>query len=105
MSGVIAATLCSKDAESLVGKRIGMFSYGSGLASTMFSLQIADDIRVVEPFIGGLKDVLPRLESRIAIPPAQFAEILKLKEETHHLGKVSQTISSITVFKLIFRVK
>lgn len=78
----------SKDTTSLLGKRIGMFSYGSGLASTMFSLQISDEFDIVEPLISGIKDVAHRLDSRKCVSPEEFSAILKSKEETHHLGKL-----------------
>ena len=75
-----------------------MFSYGSGLASTMFSLQVSNEIEAVEPLVHGIKDVAHRLDSRKCVAPAEFSAVLKSKEETHHLGKLSLKIFFIFSF-------
>jgi len=89
--GGLISLLVSKDATSLLGKRIGMFSYGSGLASTMFSLQVSNEIEAVEPLVHGIKDVAHRLDSRKCVAPAEFSAVLKSKEETHHLAPYQPT--------------
>lgn len=76
----------SKNAESLLGKRIGMFSYGSSLASSMFSLQVSKDAGGVEPLLASLGDIPSRLEARTALPPAEFTTILKAKEDSYNKG-------------------
>lgn len=42
--------------KDLIGKRIGLFAYGSGLASTMFSLKIMDHNNNVEGY--SLKNIV-----------------------------------------------
>ena len=63
-----------------------MFSYGSGLASSMFSLELSNDDGLLERLVERLSDVAPRLERRIRVPAADFVDILKRNEETHHKG-------------------
>lgn len=82
----------SKDVGSLLAKHIGMFSYGSGLASSMFSFTVTGDASRLESLISPIKDVANRLESRISIAPKDFVDMLKLKEETHHQGHFTRRI-------------
>lgn len=114
-------------AQDLAGSRIGAFSYGSGLAASMFSLRVSQDASPGEPHEGGrswvpggegdvglwpgirdpnpnpdpnprpgspldkllssLADLPTRLDARKRVAPQDFAEIMKRREETHHLGE------------------
>uniref|UniRef100_A0A0D9XAF9 Hydroxymethylglutaryl-CoA synthase n=1 Tax=Leersia perrieri TaxID=77586 RepID=A0A0D9XAF9_9ORYZ len=69
---------------SLDGQRILMFSYGSGLTSTMFSLRLRDG---QHPFslmsIASVLDVTTKLESRHVTSPEKFIETLKLMEHRY----------------------
>ncbi|CAG8494000.1 14892_t:CDS:2 [Acaulospora colombiana] len=65
--------------EELVGKRIGMFSYGSGLSSTLFSFRIVKPVTEICKML----DISNRLESRVEVTPAQFVETLRLREKTN----------------------
>ena len=80
----------------LVNTRIGLFSYGSGLASSMFSIRVlARENHIVEDYKSLLKDFTlkqliasldsakSRLDSRIAVKPSAFAATLKQREEMH----------------------
>ncbi len=71
----------------MLGKTVGMFSYGSGLASSMFSLRVSKDASLLEPLSISLKDVLSRLEARRAVPPVEFTAVLKAKEDSYNKGK------------------
>ncbi|KAJ5287977.1 hypothetical protein N7478_003663 [Penicillium angulare] len=60
-------------------KRIGLFSYGSGLASSLFSAKIVGDVsEMVEKL-----DLKNRLESRTVLAPAAYDEMCKLREHAH----------------------
>jgi hydroxymethylglutaryl-CoA synthase len=51
-----------------LGKRIGFFSYGSGLASSLFSARVVGSME-------GIANVLrinERLEERMKVAPAEF---------------------------------
>ena len=51
---------------------MGMFSYGSGLASSMFSLRVAGPIgRIVSAL-----NLNERLDSRTAVEPAEFEKVI-----------------------------
>ncbi|KAI9556302.1 hypothetical protein GHT06_018876 [Daphnia sinensis] len=95
--GGLVSLLVSKNAESLLGKRIGMFSYGSGLASSMFSLQVSKDAGRVEPLLASLRDIPSRLEARTALPPAEFTAILKAKEDSYNKAPYQPTASLDTL--------
>jgi hydroxymethylglutaryl-CoA synthase len=56
--------------EKLAGKRIGMFSYGSGLAATIFSLAAGDVKNVTD------RSVVARLKQRTEATPQEFTDAL-----------------------------
>lgn len=77
------SVLHNKHSE-LSGKRVVMFSYGSGLTATMFSFQLRDG---QHPFslsnIATVMDVAGKLKARHEFPPEKFVEILKLMEHRY----------------------
>ncbi|XP_034710574.1 hydroxymethylglutaryl-CoA synthase-like [Vitis riparia] len=79
------ASLLHNKHDSLAGKRVLMFSYGSGLTATMFSFQLQNG---QHPFsllnIAMVMNVSEKLKSRLEFPPEKFVETLKLME--HHYG-------------------
>ncbi|KAK2372177.1 hydroxymethylglutaryl-CoA synthase [Trifolium repens] len=78
------ASLIHNKHSSLEGKRVILFSYGSGLTSTMFSLQLRE---TKHPFslsnIAQVMDVAEKLKSRQEFPPEKFIETLKLMEHRY----------------------
>ena len=62
-----------------------MFSYGSGLASCMYSLKVADSPQLSQ-LTQTLVNIPKTLAARKTIPPADFEATMKLCEETHHLA-------------------
>ncbi|XP_006032002.1 hydroxymethylglutaryl-CoA synthase, mitochondrial isoform X1 [Alligator sinensis] len=87
--GCLASLLAQCSAQQLAGSRIGAFSYGSGLAASLFSLQVSQDAAPGSPLdklVSSLSDLQTRLDSRKCIPPEEFAQIMKLREDTHHLA-------------------
>ena len=59
--GGLVSYLCEEPAPA--NRRIALFSYGSGLASSFFSLRINEG-PALDKLLHGLSDVKPRLESR-----------------------------------------
>jgi hydroxymethylglutaryl-CoA synthase len=60
-------------------KRIGLFSYGSGLAASMFSAKIVGDVsEMVEKL-----DLKNRLDSRTVLEPQAYDDMCKLREHAH----------------------
>ncbi|NP_001140749.1 Hydroxymethylglutaryl-CoA synthase-like [Zea mays] len=90
----LASVLYNKH-DSLNGQRIVMFSYGSGLTSTMFSLRLNNG---QHPFslsnIGSVLGVTEKLQSRHETLPEKFVETLKLME--HRYGAKDFETSSDT---------
>lgn len=60
-------------------KRIGLFSYGSGLASSMFSAKIVGDVS----YMAEKLDLKNRLTSRTELSPQAYDEMCKLREHAH----------------------
>ncbi|XP_064477467.1 hydroxymethylglutaryl-CoA synthase 1-like isoform X2 [Ornithodoros turicata] len=83
----LASYVASVPVNELAGQRIGMFSYGSGLAATLFSLRVTSDLAPTSPLHSlhsSLADLPARLAQRCRTPPAEFARIMQLREDTHH---------------------
>lgn len=47
----------------------------------------------LDKLVSSLSDMQARLDSRKKVPPAVFADNMKLREETHHLGKPLKVLS------------
>ncbi|KAJ5721764.1 uncharacterized protein N7483_009698 [Penicillium malachiteum] len=74
-------------------KRIGLFSYGSGLASSLFSAKIVGDVsNIVEKL-----DLKNRLDSRNVLAPAAYDEMCKLREHAHLKKNFKPTGSTETL--------
>ena len=51
----------------MLGKRIGAFSYGSGLAASMFSFTVTSDMDKLRPFCNDLSHLSYHLNNRIKV--------------------------------------
>lgn len=78
----LASYLVSLPSEDLPGKKIGVFSYGSGLASSMFSIKIVDNELSI--MIKNLQKSLDNLEKRIRVTPEKFTEVLEIRQKSLH---------------------
>ncbi|XP_071836385.1 hydroxymethylglutaryl-CoA synthase 1-like isoform X2 [Apostichopus japonicus] len=99
--GGLASLIASSKLEDLIDTRIGMFSYGSGFAATFFSLRVSRDATPGSQLCKlhhSLSDLEERLDSRNKVPPAVFAQAMKLREDTHHLAKYSPIGSTEELF-------
>ena len=56
-----------------------MFSYGSGLAATMWSFQVNSSTK----HIAERANILQRLDQRVAVDPTEYSKVMKLREDTH----------------------
>lgn len=86
----LSSLLYNVGSDALQGKRIGLFSYGSGLASSMFSCRVVADIK---PILAVL-DVDNKLKSRKTTSPEDYEAALALRESAH-LQKNFQPVGSI----------
>ena len=85
-------SLISKQPSEVSGKRAVLFSYGSGLASALYSVRFSRDHSPNSPLsrlMSTLSDIPQRLSSRKVISPAEFEAIMKLREDTHHKSSYS----------------
>lgn len=82
--GGLASLLAIRSPSELAGKRVLLFSYGSGLASALYSLRITTDITQLTHVTDSVADLPARLKARRTVPPAEFEQAMKLREETHH---------------------
>lgn len=71
--GALASLLCGSggDSNALVGKRVGVYSYGGGLAASFFSLRIRAP---VESIVTNL-DLQRRLDSRVGVSVEEYLEV------------------------------
>ena len=80
--------------DDLTGKRIALFSYGSGLASSMFSLRVSEDGSAgssLAKLVSSLESIPSRLAARHEVEPEAFVATLSLREQTHHRSNYTPT--------------
>lgn len=85
-SGLVSL-LISKPIEALAGNKVGVFSYGSGLASSIYSLSISDDVSrdsELRKIITNLEYVKTQLEAREQLSPEEYTRILDVREKNCH---------------------
>ena len=81
--GSLLSLLCFVGAERVRGKRVGVFSYGSGLASSMFSIRVNGDVSGIADMV----DLQTRLEARRTVPPEVYDEVSRPR--VRNWGKVA----------------
>ncbi|KAL8158884.1 hypothetical protein V2J09_000421 [Rumex salicifolius] len=78
------ASLIHNKHGTLVGNRVLMFSYGSGLTATLFSLSVnAGQHPFTMSNIASVLNVEGKLKTRHEFPPEKFVETLKVMEERY----------------------
>lgn len=85
--GGLVSLLVSKSVQELAGNKVGLFSYGSGLASTMFSISISEDCSEnssLYKLVSKLAYVKPMMTQRTKISPDKFTAMLALREKVCH---------------------
>lgn len=75
----LISLLSNISSEDLQGKRIAIFSYGSGLASSMFSIKVKGSVAELAKSV----DLHARLNARRTVPPEVYDEMCNLREEAH----------------------
>ena len=60
------------DLSDVKGKKIGMFSFGSGLASSFFAIRVDGDLSVMKQKV----DLEARLASMVICPPEDYVKAL-----------------------------
>jgi hydroxymethylglutaryl-CoA synthase len=67
----LASLVAHVDPATLQGKRIGLFSYGSGLASSFMSLRVTGSTEAMAKTL----DIPNRLAARRAVPPSTYEAV------------------------------
>lgn len=70
--GGLASLIASIEPEQLRGKRISMFAFGSGLASSFFTIKVKGDSSVIREKL----DLVNRLESMQVVPCQTYVDAL-----------------------------
>lgn len=85
--GGLVSYMISAPLEDIAGRKVALFSYGSGLASSFFSLRISNEFgpdSSLARFVGLLSDVDSRLEARHKVTPEEFVNTLHIRELAIH---------------------
>ncbi|KAK3333851.1 hydroxymethylglutaryl-coenzyme A synthase C terminal-domain-containing protein [Cercophora scortea] len=77
--GGLASLVSHVDSETLQGKRIGLFSYGSGLAASFCSFRVVGSTEQMHKVL----DIPNRLVSRRAVPPQTYDDMCNLRKQAH----------------------
>jgi len=96
--GGLVSHLVVNSASELAGQRVALFSYGSGLSSTFFSIRISCDVTALSSLLSVLSDVKPRLESRAKLAPAEFVSTLATREKAVHASPYTPVGQVDTMF-------
>ncbi|TFY83460.1 hypothetical protein EWM64_g538 [Hericium alpestre] len=78
--GGLTSVVSVVEPKELLGKRISMYAYGSGCASSFFTLRVKGDTSAIREKM----DLLSRLEAVKVVPCEEFVAGLKLREENHN---------------------
>ncbi|XP_036330777.1 hydroxymethylglutaryl-CoA synthase 1 [Rhagoletis pomonella] len=103
-SGLVSL-LVNNAPEQLVGKRIGVFSYGSGLAASMYSILVTKDEKVFQQFVSKLDYVLPLLNSREKVAPEVFSQLMAVREKNNHAAPYTPSGSVSALFPGTYYLK
>lgn len=79
--GGLVSLLGSMDSEQLLGKRVVLFSYGSGLAASMFSVKVKGSVSMIKKKL----NLSQRLADRTVTEPSEYDQIMLLREKTHNV--------------------
>lgn len=74
--GGLVSLLSNVNSETLQGKRIGVFSYGSGLASSLFSIKVGGSTEEIYKSL----NLAERLAARRTVAPAVYDEVRNLTD-------------------------
>jgi len=95
--GGLVSLLSSIDSATLQGKRIGVFSYGSGLASSLFSLRIKGSTELIQKTL----NIKERLAERLTLAPEAYEEVSQLNTIIN--SKLTYCSTASSVRRLIYK--
>jgi hydroxymethylglutaryl-CoA synthase len=73
--GALASLICNVEGESLVGKRIGFYAYGSGAAASFYAAKVVKSTA----FMAKAVDLENRLTSMKIVPSQTFVDAINVR--------------------------
>ena len=73
--GGLASLVASVEPEELKDRRISMFAYGSGIASSFFTIRVKGDTTLIREKL----DLVNRLASMKVVPCQEYVDSLKVR--------------------------
>ncbi|CAM1506511.1 Fc.00g061520.m01.CDS01 [Cosmosporella sp. VM-42] len=77
--GGLASLISVVDSKTLEGKRIGLFSYGSGLAASFMSFRVNGSVETISKVL----NIPGRLDGRRAVAPQTYDDMCNLRKQAH----------------------
>lgn len=81
--GGLASLLSSVEPADLKGKTISMFAYGSGFASSFYTMTVKGDTSQIKEKL----NLINRLESMKVVPCQEYVDAMLLREKNHNAGQ------------------
>ena len=91
--GGLASLLSSVEPAEMHGKRISMFAFGSGLASSFFTIKVKGDTTEIKEKL----DLVRRLESMTVVPCQQYVDALTVSLSWRFFGVLDVGSSRVNV--------
>ncbi len=88
--GGLAGLITHVDSAALEGKRVGLFSYGSGLAASFFSLRVKGNTKQIAEKL----DIPNRLAARRQVPPETYDAVSGINRKLKRSFRTLLTASS-----------
>jgi len=96
--GGLVSYLLSDSAAGLAGRNVALFSYGSGSASSLFSIRITSNPDALTHVLSLLSDVKSRLEARHKMSPLEFTSVLEVREKAVHAAPYAPQAATDKMF-------
>lgn len=103
-SGLVS-WLINNEPSDLVGKSIGVFSYGSGFAASMYSISTTADLDALQTITSKLAHLLPLLEKREKVAPESFTKLMEIRQHNIHAAPYEPSGSIDVLFPGTYYLK
>lgn len=101
--GGLVSYIINKPVSELVGNRIGVFSYGSGLASSMYSLKVSNE--GLTNLVTNLSYVKTMMNNRRIMSPKDFSNAMTTREQIAHKSSFTPSDPVENLFPGTFYLK
>lgn len=101
----LVSHLVHASTSNLLGNKICVFSYGSGLAASMYTITVTNDTQKLEKFKQKISYVMPQLESRQKVDPEEFTKLMAIREKNNHAAPYVPTGKTDVLFPGTYYLK